>query len=90
MQKELDAKLVESMITAVDYLFQCVKVDIIMYKMKNVRLISWIYKASGDDIEVFIEYIELLKKYINNKDILICGDFNFDSLKVKLDSKKHV
>lgn len=82
VRKELNVKLVNSLTMAVNNVFECVTVEIIMDKRKNM-LISCIYKAPGADMEVFIEHMEKMFRNYNHKDIHICGDFNIDLLKAK-------
>lgn len=71
-------KIVESMSIAVEGLLECVAVEIELEMNRNIT-IACVYRAQGSNIETFTEKLnELADRTIQNKTILLCGDFNIN------------
>lgn len=80
VHKDYKVRLIDNMTMAIDHMFECVTVEIIFEKRKNIQ-VSCVYRAPGANIEPFIEHFEKIFAYSNHKDIFICGDLNIDLLK---------
>lgn len=80
LRKGLNYKMVQEMSITVSDIMECVTVEIINDKIKNV-VISCIYRSPGSCVDEFNKVILKLFANYNSKDLFICGDFNFDLLK---------
>lgn len=77
VSNKLNYKVVESMSTIVDDVMECLSVEIIMGKQKNV-IVSCVYRAPGSSIETFNNCLEGVVAKNNQKVMFLCGDFNTD------------
>lgn len=81
IDRKLDCKSIENMSLAVEGVLECVTVEITLEK-RNKILVSCVYRTSGSDISVFKDWIEKLFSLSTKHDIILCGDYNIDLLKV--------
>lgn len=78
VDKKLNYKLEKSMSFTVDDILECITIEIIQKKKKNV-LVSCMYRTPGSKIETSIQIIE--EMFANKQKMaLISGDFNIDLL----------
>lgn len=86
ISNSLKFSAIDSMTEVVDNLFECITVELIIEKGKNI-LLSCIYRSPGTCLHTFIEHFEKLFSWVkNNKSIILCGDFNVDLLKFAMHS----
>ena len=79
VDKNLNYKVVEKLTTVVDNVLECVTIEILMEKTKNIR-VSCIYRTPSSNIEIFKDWIEENFTNANHKITYICGDINIDLL----------
>lgn len=83
VDSNLCCKKVIELSRAVDDLFECVSVEIILEKKKNI-IISCIYREPGTNADDFKEWMEkFYSTHTNYKDLILCGDYNIDLLKAQ-------
>ena len=76
INKNINYKIVGKMMDAIEGLLECISIEIICEKKKNI-IITCLYRTPGSSIELFMEWLE--KLYLNTQKILyITGDFNID------------
>lgn len=82
IDKNLSCKILEDMTLAVEDLFECITVEIVLQARKTI-LVSCIYRTPGSDSNLFREWVEKLFVGKTKKDIILCGDYNIDLLNTK-------
>ena len=80
VMSSLKCKVIGDMTTVIDNLMECVTIEIIVERSKNI-LISCIYRTPGTCIDQFNKKIYELYERHHDKVILVCGDFNIDLMK---------
>lgn len=79
---ELKCRLVKCMTTAINDIMESVAVEIELEQNKNI-VVACVYRKPGSKMEIFIDKLEEMIHGLNNKrNIVICGDYNIDLLKV--------
>lgn len=73
----LKCKIIEQKSIAVENLMELLTVEITNEIGKNM-LISCVYRAPGPCVELFTDKILEMFEKINNKSLILCGDFNID------------
>lgn len=71
--------VVTDLTLAIDGIFECLTIEIVNEKKKNV-IISCIYRTPSSSIETFNAWMDKLFSSMNQKVLFICGDFNIDLL----------
>lgn len=79
IDNRLNYKMVESMTKAIDGVCECITIEIIMDKQKNI-IVSCVYRAPSSNVDTFRETMEDLFAKSEQKVIFICGDFNINLL----------
>lgn len=79
---ELKCRPVKCMTTAINDLMESVAVEIELEQNRNI-VVACVYRKPGSKVENFIDKLEEMIYGLNNKrNIVICGDYNIDLLKV--------
>lgn len=81
LNDKLKCRLIDNMTTAIDGVMECVTVEIEMESNKN-SILSCIYRAPASSIDLFADCIEKVFLNHSHKNLVICGDFNIDLLKI--------
>ena len=79
VDKNLTYKVVENMSTVINDVFECVTIEILMEKKKNI-IVSCMYRTPGSNIDSFINWVAEKCTKSNHKTMFICGDYNIDLL----------
>lgn len=79
VHKTIKYSILQSMSIAVDNVMECLTIEIINEKKKNI-IISCVYRSPGSSINIFNEWVEKLFSAVNDKPLFICGDYNIDLL----------
>ncbi len=82
VSSDLKCKTIECMTTVIEYVMECLTVEIEMKKQRNI-VVTCIYRSPGSSITAFNNKFEQLLVGLNeNKVSIICGDFNINLLNV--------
>ena len=79
VDKNLTYKVVKNMSTVINDVFECVTIEILMEKKKNI-IVSCMYRTPGSNIDSFINWVAEKCTKTNHKTMFICGDYNIDLL----------
>lgn len=80
IHNHLDFKILNKMTTVIDDALECLSIELIFEKSKNV-VVSCIYRQPGTPIDVCIDTLNAFFSPIcKRKNIYICGDFNINLL----------
>lgn len=79
IDEAMDCKIIESMSMAVEEVFECISVEIVLQKRRSI-IVSPVYRAPGSDMNLFKDWIERLFDNKTNREIILCGDYNIDLL----------
>ena len=80
INNHLDFKILNKMTTAIDDVLECISVELIFEKSKNV-VVSCVYRQPGTPIDICIDTLNAFFSPIcKKKNIYICGDFNINLL----------
>ena len=77
----LDCSIISSKSIAINYVFECVIVELMLANCRHV-VIACEYRAPGSDVTLFCDNIDrLFNQVAIKKAIFTCGDFNIDLFK---------
>ena len=79
VDRKFNFKVDEKLSVVVDNLLECVTIEIVMERKKNI-IVSCIYRTPGSNIDLFRDWMEENFSRISQKVMFICGDFNIDLL----------
>lgn len=72
-------KVIEKLSTVVDYVLECLSIEIAREKKKNI-IVSCIYRTPGSNINTFKNWMEEHFVNLSQKVLFVGGDFNIDLL----------
>ena len=85
VKQELECKFLSYKSSVVDDLFECCTIEILLSGHRN-SIVSCIYRCPGSNTDIFTEHIlQLFFELTMRKTVFLCGDFNIDILKHKVD-----
>ena len=79
VDRRLKYKIIKNMTIAIDDVCECISVEIVMGKSKNIT-VSCVYRAPSSSIEHFTDVMESLFTNTEQRVTFICGDYNIDLL----------
>ena len=84
VKQELACKFLSCKSLVVDDLFECCTLEILISGHRNI-IVSCIYRCPGSNTDIFSEHIvQLFFELTMRKTVFLCGDFNIDILKHKV------
>ena len=84
VKQELACKFLSCKSLVVDDLFECCTLEIFISGHRNI-IVSCIYRCPGSNTDIFSEHIvHLFFELTMRKTVFLCGDFNIDILKHKV------
>ena len=84
VKQELACKFLSCKSLVVDDLFECCPLEILISGHRNI-IVSCIYRCPGSNTDIFSEHIvQLFFELTMRKTVFLCGDFNIDILKHKV------
>ena len=85
VKQELACKFLSCKSLVVDYLFECCSIEFLVSGHKNIT-VSCIYRCPGSNTDTCSEHIVqlLFVELTMRKTVFLCGDFNIDILKHKV------
>ena len=84
VKQELACKFLSCESLVVDDLFECCTLEILISGHRNI-IVSCIYRCPGSNTDIFSEHIvQLFFELTMRKTVFLCGDFNIDILKHKV------
>ena len=84
VKHELACKFLSCKSLVVDALFECCSLEILISGHRNI-IVSCIYRCPGSNTDIFAEHIvQLFFELTMRKTVFLCGDFNIDILKHKV------
>ena len=84
VKQELACKFLSCKSLVVDDLFECCTLEILISGHRN-SIVSCIYRCPGSNTDIFSEHIvQLFFELTMRKTVFLCGDFNIDILKHKV------
>ena len=85
VKQELECKFLSYKSSVVDDLIECCTIEILLSGHRNI-IVSCIYRCPGSNTDIFTEHIlQLFFELTMRKTVFLCGDFNIDILKHKVD-----
>ena len=85
VKQELECKFLSYKSSVVDDLFECCTIEILLSGHRNI-IVSCIYRCPGSNTDIFTEHLlQLFFELTMRKIVFLCGDFNIDILKHKVD-----
>ena len=79
VDRRLNYSVVDRLTGAVENVCECITIEIVMSKNRNI-MISCVYRAPSYDIIMFKDWMEKVYAKTEQKVMFICGDFNIDLL----------